>query len=140
MTTNLTKSPRSRSSQVVLTLLGKRQRQLDNALGHNHSHGQVLGVRADIAKHHDTWQPDVAPILANEVNDRSHTAGIDKQLGQLRRVLGNLANQSGAVLLHILVIVLQAHERGRKDLSLDDHLGQVDRMLRDLTQSREDLS
>ena len=55
-------------------------------------------------------------------------------------MLGNFSDQSGHVLLHVFVGVLEACQHSGENLGFDHHLSQVDRVLRDLTQSAEDLS
>ena len=52
----------------------------------------------------------------------------------------DLADERRDILLDVLVGVLEAREDCGEDLGLDNHLGEVDAVLRYLTQGREDLS
>ena len=57
-----------------------------------------------------------------------------------RRTERDSPDQRGAVLPDVFVVVFKTSEDGWENLRFDDHFGQVDGMLGDLAQSRENLT
>ena len=137
---DLAQRPHSGGLDVVLLFVDKSVLQRANALADDDGQRHCLGESGDVAERHDARQPHRRRRLAHKVDERGRAARVDHELGQLGRVLYDLAHAGGGVLAHIDVEVLEARQHAREDLGLDDDLGKVDAVLGHLRQRAADLA
>mmetsp|Transcript_33060 Transcript_33060/g.67673 ORF Transcript_33060/g.67673 Transcript_33060/m.67673 type:complete len:251 (-) Transcript_33060:260-1012(-) len=140
MTSNLTQGPSRGSLQMILRLVDQGILQGRNTLRHHHGQSQGFGERSDVSQGHDTRQAVVSTGLGDIVHHSSDTTSVDDELRQIRRVTCDFANAGGGVLPHELVNVLQAMQDTWEDLGLHNNLGQIHRMLGNLSQAAANLT
>ena len=118
---------------MIFRFLLQRMTKRRNALRDNDGECKSLGKRRDVPQRHHSWKACVSTRLIYVVDERTNTTGVHDQLSQFWGVLGNLTDACCSVLPHNFVNVLQQREDLREDFSLDDELGQLDRVLGDLS-------
>mmetsp|Transcript_20325 Transcript_20325/g.24338 ORF Transcript_20325/g.24338 Transcript_20325/m.24338 type:complete len:218 (+) Transcript_20325:933-1586(+) len=140
MTADLTERPRASTLNMILLLLYKSSVQWDDTLGGDDRKSKSFGEGGDVTESHNAWQTVVA-LGFNDVVDKSTNATVaDDQLCEFWSVLGDLTDAGGSVLAHVGVNVLEAGEDLGEDLCFNNDLSKVDGVLRDLRQSRANLT
>ena len=125
---------------MVLWLVDESVFEWLDAFSVDNTDSERFVKRSNIAQCHDARESGVSFCLSYVVDQCSLTTCVGDKFRQLWRLFGDFSDACCSVFPYQRIDVLQAVENSGEDFCFHHHVGELDGVLRDLSETRTDVS